>query len=187
MVLDLEKAVLAVCNGHIDSYAIVVRHCQEDVWRIAAFALHDVSDTEDLVQRVFVQAYTKLGEYQPGRGFQPWLRAIARNMVREELRVRERRGRHMAAYDQQVIAQLEPEAAFDSRQDRLRRALEHCRKELAPAAARAVELRYEQAMGFEAIAADLGRTVAAARQLLGRVRLSLRRCIEEHSSKETSI
>jgi len=183
---DVEKTLQAVRDGHIEAYAEIVRSYQEELWRIAAYALRDIGDTEDLVQRVFVRAYLKLGSYESGRDFGVWLRTIARNMVREELRSRVREERRLAAYQEHLAAQLEEPAAEEGRRDRLRQALERCRQELAPAAARALELRYERALSFEAVAEDLGRTVAAVRQLLGRVRLTLRRCIEQKSAEEAT-
>lgn len=58
MSADLEAVIRAVREGDIDAYAGIVRRHQEELWRIAAFALRDATDTEDLVQRVFVRAYT---------------------------------------------------------------------------------------------------------------------------------
>jgi RNA polymerase sigma-70 factor (ECF subfamily) len=182
--MSLDSVIQAVRQGRVEAYAAVVRRHQEEIWQIAAYSLRDASETEELVQRVFVQAYTRLGSYELGRDFGAWLRAIARNMVREELRERERESRRLAAYQVHLAERFEDPAAEDGRQERLRRALARCRGELAPAAARAVALRYEQALDFEAVARDLGRTVAAARQLLGRVRLALRRCIEQRASSE---
>jgi RNA polymerase sigma-70 factor, ECF subfamily len=183
---DLDDVIRAVREGRVEAYAAVVRRHQEEVWRIAAYALRDASETEELVQRVFVQAYTKLGSYQLDRDFGAWLRTIARNMAREELRERERESRRLAAYREHLAARFDEPASAEDRQEKLRQALARCRGELAPAAARAVELRYEQALDFEAVARDLGRTVAAARQLLGRVRLNLRRCIEQRASEEVT-
>ena len=107
-------------------------------------------------------------------------------MVREELRSRERESRRLTAYREHLAARFADPVAAEARGERLRRALERCRAELPPASARAVELRYEQSRDFEAVARELGRTVAAARQLLGRVRLSLRRCIEQKAAEEVS-
>ena len=181
---EIDDLIRAVREGQVEAYAAVVRRYQEEIWRIAAYALRDMTETEDLVQRVFVQAYTKLDTYEPGRDFGVWLRTIARNMVREELRNRERLSRRLAAYQEHLAARFESPNDAEIRQAQLRQALARCRQRLAPAAARAIELRYERALDFEALARELGRTVAAARQYLGRVRLSLRRCIEKNASEE---
>ena len=81
--MSLDSVIQAVRQGRVEAYAAVVRRHQEEIWQIAAYSLRDASETEELVQRVFVQAYTRLGSYELGRDFGAWLRAIARNLVRE--------------------------------------------------------------------------------------------------------
>ena len=46
---------------------------------------------DDLAQDTFVVAYRELDSYDPDRDFGKWLRGIARNLVRNELR---KQGRH---------------------------------------------------------------------------------------------
>jgi DNA-directed RNA polymerase specialized sigma24 family protein len=41
-----------------------------------------------------------------------------------------------------------------------------------------VALRYEQGLSFEDVAAKLGRSAVASRQLMTRVRIALKSCIE---------
>ncbi|MHC4916796.1 MAG: RNA polymerase sigma factor [Planctomycetota bacterium] len=175
----VEHIVESVRGGQVEAYALVVRAYQQQVWRIVAYALRDISGTEDLVQQVFVQAYMKLDSYRSGRDFGAWIRTIARNLVREELRRRGREERRLRVYGEQLAARLEESGAAERRDEQLRQALAECREQLAPSAARAVEMRYERSMSFDEVARALDRTVAAARQMLARIRLSLRRCIEK--------
>jgi DNA-directed RNA polymerase specialized sigma24 family protein len=51
-------------------------------------------------------------------------------------------------------------------------------------AARALELRFEEALSVEQVAAALGRTAAATRQLLFRARAAVRACIERRLAVE---
>ncbi|MHC4505763.1 MAG: RNA polymerase sigma factor [Planctomycetota bacterium] len=83
---NVKLAIDAVLGGRIEAYAEVVRAYQSDVWRVAAYALRDVSTTEDLVQQVFVYAYMSLESYDADRDFGVRLRSIARNLVRNEIR-----------------------------------------------------------------------------------------------------
>ena len=46
---------------------------------------------DDLAQDAFVVAYREMDSYDPDRDFGKWLRGIARNLVRNELR---KQGRH---------------------------------------------------------------------------------------------
>lgn len=172
-----------VLRGRIEAYAEVVRAHQDEVWRIAAYALRDVSATEDLVQQAFVDAYLALGGYDPSRDFGAWLRTITRNLVRKEIRQSARERRRLGAYREVLVERLADDEAAERHEARLREALSRCREKLAPDASRAIELRYKKSLGFKEIAATLGRTVAATRQMLSRVRLTLRRCIEERTAR----
>jgi len=183
MSAEIDQALGAVRAGRVEAYAVVMRRYQQEVWRIVAFALRDIEATEDLVQRVFIRAYFKLDGFEPGGDFGAWVRAIARNLVREELRRGEREERRLRVYHQHLAARLADDAAAGEREERLRAALADCRGQLSGDAERALAMRYEQDLGFETIARELGRTVAAARQMLARVRLSLRQCIEEKGGR----
>ncbi len=175
---DLNRAIERVLEGELDAYADIVRQYQHEVWRIAAFALRDTAATEDLVQQVFVSVYQSLHRYEPGRDLGAWIRTSARNQVRKELRAKQRDRHKRLRYGQWLEAHFEGATEPGGEPDAQQQALRRCRKRLSPAALQALELRYDQAQGFEAIAETLGRTVAATRQLLSRTRLALRKCIE---------
>jgi len=67
--------------------------------------------------------------------------------------------------------------------DHIAEALQVCTQRLPPEWARLVELRYQSALQFSEIASILGRSVAATRQQLARIRFSLRECIERHTAR----
>ena len=175
---ETADAIRQVLAGDVDAYAEVVQAHQHEVWRVAAYALRDRAATEDLVQQVFLAAYTKLDQYDPGRDFGAWIRTIARNQVRNELRRSARETRWLGRYREHLAQRLERSDAADAAEQELRDRLARCREELSPPAREALSLRYEQSQGFDEIATTLGRTVAATRQLLSRVRAALRRCLE---------
>lgn len=174
---DVAAQIARVRAGDIDAYAGIVRAHQAEVFRVVAFALRDLDGSADLVQQAFVDAFVALDRFEDGRDFGAWVRGIARNLVRQELRRRGREGRRYSAYREhlEVVASVEQ---GDAREEALRAALGRCRDKLAEPAQRALALRYEQGHAFEDVARALDRTVAASRQLLQRVRLSLRACIE---------
>lgn len=172
------EAVQQVLAGDVEAYAPLVQAYQQDVWRLAAYALRNRAATEDLVQQVFLTAYEKLDRFDTDRDFGAWLRTIARNQVRNELRRSARETRWMSRYRDHVEKRLEGSNPADDAEQELRDHLAECKKELAEPAQRALRLRYEQSQGFDEIAEALGRTVAATRQLLTRVRQALRRCLE---------
>ncbi len=175
----IDRIIERVMNGDVEEYGKIIRTWQHEIWRIASFALRDIAATEDFVQQTFVNAYFNLGSFEKGRDFGAWLRTIARNVVREELRRRSRHARRIELYRRRLDDRFRKGGAADRHDSALREALARCRETLPPASARALDLRYSQSKGFDDIAALLGRTVAATRQMLQRIRLALRRCIEE--------
>jgi RNA polymerase sigma-70 factor (ECF subfamily) len=176
---EMEPIVARVLEGDLDAFAAIIRRYQQDVWRIAAFALRDVGATEDLTQQVFVNVYLNLKSYQRGRDLGAWIRTIARNQVRKEIRDAQRSEHKLRRYHQWLMTSLDRVGEPDDRSQELREALSRCREQLAPRTEEALKLRYEQALPFDRIADALGRTVAATRQLLSRARAALRQCVEK--------
>jgi RNA polymerase sigma-70 factor (ECF subfamily) len=174
-----DELVGRVLGGDTQTFAALVRRYEGEVWGVAAALLGDRASTVNLVQQTFVNAYERLEQYRAGHDFARWLKGIARNLVREDLRRREREVRTLAAYRQYLDAVYADEARSEQHQQDLDRLVAACRAQLAPAAARALDLRYEHGLGLEEVAAALSRTVAATRQLLFRARLALRACVEK--------
>src|SRR6516164_6917385 len=83
---EINSIVDRVLRGEIDAYETIVRAYQREVWKVVTAMLFDARGAEDLVQRSFISAYQHLHQFQPGRDFGAWLKEIARNQVRQELR-----------------------------------------------------------------------------------------------------
>ena len=174
---DTDRIVLRVLSGDIDAYAEIVHRYQNEVWKVVAALLLDNQKTEDLVQQAFVNAYQHLHRYEPGRDFGPWIREIARNVARQEIRRRLREDRRMELYYNHWLALRD--CGGEEHDVQLTEALRRCEEKLPPEAVRLVELRYRAAQSFGEIAAALGRTVEATRQHLARIRVALRDCIQK--------
>ncbi len=179
---NTDRIVLRVLGGEIDAYAELVRRHQQEVWRIVAALLLDTQQAEDMVQRAFIQAYQQLHRFRPGHDFGPWIKEIARNVVRQEVRRRLREDTRLEHYHNHWVA-LADSTDSSAREDRLAAALQECTRQLPPVSARLLELRYERALGFAEIATSIGRTVEATRQQLARIRLALRDCINRQLAR----
>jgi RNA polymerase sigma-70 factor (ECF subfamily) len=175
---EADRIVTEVLGGRIEAYAGIVRLYRRDVWRVVAALLRDAQQTEELVQQVFVDAYAVLSRYETGRDFGAWIKSIARNLVREELRRRDREARRLQLYRNHLEARLRDDATDEQHAQRLSEAQAACRERLADTARQALDLRYGESRSHEEVAAALGRSVEAVRQLLFRVRVVLRDCIE---------
>lgn len=175
---ECDRLIARVRAGEVAVYAELVRAWQADVWKVVVGMLRDGRVAEDLVQQAFVNAYEHLDRYRAGADFGAWIKAIARNLVRLELRGRAREDRRLAAYHALVEARLN-DASAEAREAELGDALRKCRELVPPPAAEALALRYDHGRDFEDVARSLGRSVEATRQLLARVRAALRDCIQK--------
>jgi RNA polymerase sigma-70 factor (ECF subfamily) len=177
--VDTDRLVRRVLAGDTETFATVVRRHQPEVRRVAAAMLGDRAATANLVQQTFVNAFLHLDQYRPGQDFGRWLKGIARNLVREELRRNEREYRALDQYRDYLFALYRDEDRAERRLTELDEAVAACRDQLLPAASRALALHYDDGLTIEEMAKVLRRTVAGTRQLLFRARLALRRCVQE--------
>ncbi len=174
---SIREIIEKVLAGDLDQYRVIVRTFEADVFRLAAPVLGSRSAAEDVTQDVFIAAYRRLDSFDLAEPFHPWLLGIAANFVRNELRRRSREDRRMELYSHYLDAMTSRESSPDGA-DALSDALARCRERLAKTASAAIEGRYDEGLGLEALADRLQRSVTATSQLLYRTRLSLRDCIE---------
>jgi RNA polymerase sigma-70 factor (ECF subfamily) len=178
MAEDTDLLVRRVRSGEVECFAELIRRYEQPVWRVVAAMLQDFEQSRDVQQQVFVNAYLHLDQYQLGRDFELWIKAIARNCVRQELRKLARESSWLEAYRQRLESRWKQMAAAEHEDGRYLEALTHCRQELPERSARAVSWRYEQGKSFDEIASLLDTTRDAVEKLLSRVRSVLRECIE---------
>lgn len=178
--LSTDEIITLVRGGEIEAYRQIVLRYQNDVMRVVNALVIDLSAREDIVQQVFVRAYRALDQYELGRGFGSWLKAIARNLVREELRKMLRHRGRVEAYATIALQRLDSPEDEDRRHEQ-ERALSECLEELDQSdthAARAVRRHYFDALRTDQIASEMKRSGGAIRTLLYRARAALRDCLD---------
>jgi RNA polymerase sigma-70 factor (ECF subfamily) len=177
---EADRIVEEVLTGDTEAFAGLVRLFQESVWRIGASLLRDRDATENLVQQVFVDAYLHLDQYETGTDFGAWIRTVARNRLRKELRAASREDRRLAAYRERLATRLRSEdTSYQDDSEVYMNALRGCRQLLASRDAALLKMRYECGMSFEAIASNQGQTPEAVQRMISRIRLRLRDCIQK--------
>jgi RNA polymerase sigma-70 factor, ECF subfamily len=174
-----DAIISRVRRGDTRLYAEIVRRYRPEVRRVAMLMLADGLVTENVVQQTFIRAYERLDDFRRGQEFGRWIKAIARNLVRDELKKSSRERGRMALYRDYLLAKLSAEDHGERGEVILAEALAHCRNKLPATAAKAIELRYDQELPFEEVASALGRTAEAARQIVTRARIALKQCIQK--------
>jgi RNA polymerase sigma-70 factor (ECF subfamily) len=171
---SIDELVPLILGGQADLFEEIVRRYQGEVFRAVSALLYDRGPSEDLVQQVFVSAYFALSGFRPGMDFGPWIRTIARNAVREELRKQARYERRLRTYREVLEARLADDTRAEADQEALQKNLQQCLARLPEREAAAVRMRYQEGKEFDEIGAVLGGSNAAIRNLLCRARSRLR-------------
>jgi RNA polymerase sigma-70 factor (ECF subfamily) len=175
---EADEIVEQVLTGRIDAFERIIELYECDVRRVVATLLENRETTLDLIQEVFVNAYFHLHRFRKGEDFGVWLRSIARNLVRKELRTRSRETRRLHVYRDHLARRLSDDEAAERHSRRIAEAHQKCREQLPAHSSEVLDLRYGRALSIQEIASQLGRSLEAIKQLLYRARLLLRGCME---------
>jgi RNA polymerase sigma-70 factor, ECF subfamily len=143
------------------------------VYRAVAGWVAGRQEAEDLTQEVFLRALRHLDGYHSASGsFRPYLIAVARNLARDRWRSQQRQARR--GQDPTVAEDLDegPEAAVLAAEQRAE--LIAALAQLPPDYQRVLRLRLMEGQSAAEVAAVLGRTPEAVRQLQHRALAALR-------------
>lgn len=99
----IEQVVRQVLGGKPDAFLWIVRTEGPGLRTYLASRLHQMHDVDDLAQEVFITAYRKLPEFDPGRDFGSWLRGIARNKLMQHFERVTRKATSMELFRSEVM------------------------------------------------------------------------------------
>jgi len=134
---------------------------------------------DDLAQDTFVVAYREMDSYDPDRDFGRWLRGIARNLVRNELR---KQGRHRRILNESLsrhlldLAEKEKDQEVDITQLSV---LRDCVEQLPGKSRQLVHSRYFEGWDATILADKFEMKSATVRQTLLRIRRQLYQCVNQ--------
>ncbi len=189
--LDERRLLTRARRGDRDAFdQLVERHLQQ-VWRVVWRVVRHRQDTEDVVQDVFLAAYSSLGEFRGESKLSTWLHRIAvtraLNHVDRSAVKMERSARSLFADEGGVpradgpppLHASDPPTPLEQLEaSELKARLARCLERL-PSAWRAIlALRDGESMPYQRIAETLGVALGTVRSRLARARLALRECLE---------
>ncbi|MFG0254950.1 MAG: sigma-70 family RNA polymerase sigma factor [Rhodopirellula sp. JB053] len=139
---------------------------------------------DDLAQEALLIAWREQNTYDRQRDPGKWLRGIARNLVRNEIRKHARQERilHNGLAELLINASEvapHPESWSECHVPVLR----DCVEQLAPKSRELVSGRYADGWKAADLADHFNMTAASVRQALARIRVQLKRCIEIHTAE----
>jgi len=167
--------VAAARQGDEAAFEALVRATYAQTYTLALRLTGDEEDASDVVQESYLRAYKGLARFRGDAQFTTWLYRITANCATTHLgRRHRRRTDHLA--DDATVVDRDPggDPAAQAEAGALRGRLEGALAELPPKLRAVVVLRDVYDMPHEAIAAELGISVSAAKVRLHRARRKLR-------------
>ncbi len=140
---------------------------------------------DELAHDTFVFAYRRISEFKPGTSFRAWLRAIAWNLLRQEIQRFAREQVQQARFAEWQLAEWN-DAAADASVSPEAEHLHECLNQVGEPLRELLSLKYREGHTTSEISARLKRSLAWVRVSLFRVRAQLRECIETKSNGRQS-
>ena len=135
-------------------------------------------DAYDILQDTNIVLWQKFGEFARGTSFIAWAREVARYRV---LRYRQLHANDTPTFEPSVLEMLANRLdSIDERRESLySAALPDCIEKLSDDDRELLNLRYVGGTAIRLLAEQLHRSVNAVSQSLGRIRRTLRKCMED--------
>jgi RNA polymerase sigma-70 factor (ECF subfamily) len=178
---SLDRLVEEAREGDRDAWGEVYRELGPMVLRLCRRILPTREDAEDAATEIFMKAQLKLGHYDSGRPFKPWLYRVAANHCWDVLRAR--RGRQRVDDGETDVESREPDPlelilARETHEE-VRGALSR----LDDRARLVLSLRYFAELSYDEIADVVGVTSSFVGVLLLRARRRMRNILTEQKER----
>ena len=135
---------------------------------------------DDLAQETFLAAFRELDRFDADQDLGKWLRGIARNLARNELRKTARRCRITdGELTEHLLAETERDQAEDNFEEHDFHSLRDCLEQLPEKSRKLITGRYADEWKAPFLADQFEMSATAVRLALMRIRKQLRACIEK--------
>lgn len=173
---EIDGLVVLAQRGDSEAFRQLFLATQKEVFTFLCARSPNPSLAEEILQSTFVIAWEKLDRYEPRGLFLGWLKTIAHNQLRQELR---RLRRHVEVDHDSLQDVLLRSAESDC--DRVAgesKDLAHCLAELPTHARELLEHRYFHNRSIDELATEMGRKATTLAVTLFRLRTALRECLD---------
>lgn len=182
----LDDAIRSVRNGDTAAYEVVVRRLERPLRVWLAVQAPPGVDVDEVAQRSFVAAFTRLSDYEAGTNFAAWLSTIARFHLKTEVsRLRKVADYHVRYAPDLLQRELERRSSEppELQQARLDH-LQMCLGQLGEHLHRFIRWRYAEEIPLDEMAARSGRSVTAVKKQLWQLRHKLHKCVQARMAAE---
>ena len=182
--MDFDACILQARNGDLTAYEDIMREHHKPLREFVIWNCPLNGIIEDIAQETFVYAFENLDDYTLGTNFQAWIKAIARNKIRDALKKRSREIKKIGRLAEEQILRHHEEMSYDRLMIRneLFKHLQQCMGKLDESSLRMIQRRYKDKTPVAVLADELGLSLSTAKVRLHRLRQALRECIEQYYS-----
>lgn len=179
-----EDIARRVQGGDIEAFGELITRFESKLKRYGRKFLSSPDEIGDLVQDVFIKAYTNIQSFDASLRFSPWVYRIAHNTFANELR---RKGRHgMSLFDADAILPLIPASETTDApvlEEEIKRDIDELLGSLSPKYREVIVLHYLEELSYQEIGDVLQISAPAVGVRLTRARKQLRDAyIERHGT-----
>ncbi|MDD4889489.1 MAG: sigma-70 family RNA polymerase sigma factor [Phycisphaerae bacterium] len=174
--------MMAFQDGNEDAFAQLIRRNQHKVFSVIYRFLGDRTESEDLVQEVFLRVYRTAGRYEPTAKFSTWLYRIATNISLNAIRNRSRfrpvslevRQDDSEDFHREIPDDTAPPPDTAMHDEELARVVMAAIDALPDQQKSAIILNKYEGLSYEDVATILSCSVMAVKSLLSRARSNLK-------------
>mgnify|MGYP006119061057 CR=1 FL=1 len=176
----IENAISRTIAGEMPAYEVIVQRFERPLRVWLATQAPPAVDVDDLAQRTLIAAFSQLGDYRKNSNFAAWLFTIARYQLKSELtRLRRIADYHTRFAPELLQRELDRRSSSTAELQELRLTqLKTCVESLDEQANRFIAWRYSEGIPLDQMASRSGRSVAAVKKQLWKIRRQLQSCVE---------
>jgi RNA polymerase sigma-70 factor (ECF subfamily) len=164
--LKEQNALRALQSGDTEQFVVLYDLYVEKIYRFLFFRLHHKELAEDLTSQTFLQAYSKIHQYNPEKGaFGAWLYRVARNLMIDEVR----RHQPTESIDQHFDLKDDTNIETDTDRELNREAVQKLLQTLPEDARELLTLRLWDELSYAEIALIMGKNEGALKMQFSRL------------------
>lgn len=179
--ISTDDCLRLVLQGERGAFEVVVRRHERSLRSWLAVHAPPGVDVDDIAQQAFLAVFTRLGEYELDSNFTAWLFTVARYQLKTETTRLCRVADYRTRYAPQLLQRELERVDHESPEIWLERveSLKQCLEALSEPLCQFVDWRYREEIPLEEMAKRSGRSVAAIKKQLWKIRQKLQHCIEK--------
>ncbi len=185
---ELDECVRRVQRGDVEAFEVIVRDHQAEIRGWIVSRCPPLGDADEVAQRTFVEAFRRIGDYDPGTNLRAWLFTIARYQLMAECTRVERLADYHSRYVPYALSRELERRVTDATVDEPERLtfLQECLTGVESKARSLLDWRYRDELPLAEIAARTERSVGAIKKHLFALRQKLHDCIQRKLAEEAA-